>query len=157
MKRKPHFQRTLHRRQVLKCGRKAMREQCFDKMNEVVPWTRLLSLEEPHYPKAGNGSPLVGLAIRLRAYFVQQLFNLSDAGMKDALYDSASLRHFVGVDLGTAAAPYETTIHRLEGHDLAGRRWMKSITWPRARHARRQIDPASFGILSFMQSLRGFR
>jgi IS5 family transposase len=78
-----------------------MREQFLDKMNEVVPWTRLLSLVEPHYPKAGNGRSPVGLAIMLRAYFVQQLFNLSDAGMKNALYDSASLRHFVGADLRT--------------------------------------------------------
>jgi len=93
-------------------------------MNEVVPWARLLSLVEPHYPKAGNGRRPVGLEIMLRAYFVQQWFNLSDPGIEDALYDSASLRRFVGVDLGTAAAPDETTIlrfrHLLEEHDLGG-------------------------------------
>jgi IS5 family transposase len=60
----------------------------------------------------------------LRAYFVQQWFNLSDPGVEDALYDSPSLRRFVGVDLGMAAAPDETTIlrfrHLLEEHDLGG-------------------------------------
>ena len=79
----------------------SMPEQFPDKMNEVVPWTRLVSLVEAHYPKAGNGRPPIGRAIVLRAYFVQQLFNQSDAGVKDALYASASLRHFGGVNLGT--------------------------------------------------------
>jgi IS5 family transposase len=60
----------------------------------------------------------------LRSYFVQQWFNLSDPGLEDALYDSPALRRFVGVDLGMAAAPDETTIlrfrHLLEEHDLGG-------------------------------------
>jgi IS5 family transposase len=125
MKRKAHFQRTFAAQTSFeKYGRKSKREQFLDQMNEVVPWSRLLSLVEPHYPKAGNGRRPVGLEIMLRAYFVQQWFNLSDPGMEDALYDSASLRHFVGVDLGTAAAPDETTIlrfrHLLEDHDLGG-------------------------------------
>src|ERR1017187_4658907 len=125
MKRKAHFQRTFAAQASFeKYGRKSKREQFLDKMNEVVPWTRLLSLVEPHYPKAGNGRRPVGLEIMLRSYFVQQWFNLSDPGIEDALYDSASLRRFVGVDLGTAAAPDETTIlrfrHLLEEHDLGG-------------------------------------
>jgi IS5 family transposase len=125
MKRKAAFQRTFSAQASFeKYGRKSKREQFLDQMNEVVPWARLLSLVEPHYPKAGNGRRPVGLEIMLRAYFVQQWFNLSDPGMEDALYDSASLRHFVGVDLGTAAAPDETTIlrfrHLLEEHDLGG-------------------------------------
>src|SRR5664279_911448 len=125
MKRKAAFQRTFAAQASFeKYGRKSKREQFLDQMNEVVPWARLQSPVEPHYPKAGNGRRPVGLEIMLRAYFVQQWFNLSDPGMEDALYDSASLRHFVGVDLGTAAAPDETTIlrfrHLLEEHDLGG-------------------------------------
>jgi transposase, IS5 family len=46
----------------------------------------------------------------LRTYFVQQWFNLSDPGAEEALYESAALRRFVGVDLGVA--PDETTILR---------------------------------------------
>jgi len=60
----------------------------------------------------------------LRTYFVQQWFNLSDPGVEEALYESAALRRFVGVDLGVAPAPDETTIcrfrHLLEKHDLGG-------------------------------------
>src|ERR1035441_9720987 len=136
MKRKAHFQRTLAAQGSFeKYGRKSKREQFLDEMNEVVPWSRLLALVEPCYPKAGNGRRPVGLEVMLRAYFVQQWFNLSDPGLEDALYDSPSLRRFIGVDLGMSAAPDETTIlrfrHLLEEHDLGVRCWMKSIAiWP---------------------------
>ena len=125
MKRKAHFQGTLAAQSSFeKYGRKSKREQFLDAMNKVVPWAVLLALVEPHYPKAGNGRRPVGLEIMLRAYFVQQWFNLSDPGVEDALYDSPALRRFVGVDLGMAAAPDETTIlrfrHLLEEYDLGG-------------------------------------
>src|SRR5260370_24203906 len=105
-------------------GRKSRRELCLDGMEQVVPWSGLQALVAPHYAKAGNGRRPVGLAIMLRTYFVQQWFNLSDPGVEEALYESAALRRFVGVDLGVAPAPDETTIcrfrHLLEKHDLGG-------------------------------------
>jgi IS5 family transposase len=107
-----------------KFGRKGKRELFLDQMEQVVPWTALLELIEPHYPSAGNGRQPVGLAIMLRTYFLQQWFNLSDPGMEEAFYDSPALRRFAGVDLGMAAAPDETTIlrfrHLLEEHELCG-------------------------------------
>src|ERR1035437_1907494 len=108
MKRKAHFQRTLAAQTSFeKYGRKSKREHFLDAMNKVVPWSRLLALVEPHYPKARNGRRPVGLEVMLRSYFVQQWFNLSAPGLEDALYDSPALRQFVGVDLGMAAAPDE--------------------------------------------------
>jgi transposase, IS5 family len=90
----------------------------------VVPWSELEALVEPHYPKAGNGRRPVGLSIMLRTYFMQQWFNLSDPGVEEAFYESATLRRFAGVDLGVAPAPDETTVlrfrHLLEKHDLCG-------------------------------------
>jgi IS5 family transposase len=108
-----------------KFGRKGKRKLFLDQMERVVPWSELLALVEPHYPKAGNGRQPVGLAIMLRTYFLQQWFNLSDPGMEEAFYDSPALRRFAGVDLGVAAAPDETTIlrfrHLLEQHELCGK------------------------------------
>jgi len=93
-------------------------------MEMVVPWAELEALVEPHYPKAGNGRRPVGLQIMLRTYFMQQWFNLSDPGVEEALYESATLRRFAGVDLGVAPAPDETTVlrfrHLLERYDLGG-------------------------------------
>jgi transposase, IS5 family len=104
--------------------RKTRREVFLEQMDKIVPWRELESLIEPHYPKAGNGRPPVGLSIMLRIYFLQHWFNMSDPGAEEALYDSPSLRRFAGVDLGRAPAPDETTIlnfrHLLEQHDLCG-------------------------------------
>jgi IS5 family transposase len=108
-----------------KYARSSRREQFLNSMEAVVPWSELEALIEPHYPKAGKGRQPVGLGIMLRIYFLQHWFNLSDPGAEDALYESPVLRGFVGVDLGRAAAPDETTIlnfrHLLEQHDLCGR------------------------------------
>src|SRR5277367_4207275 len=125
MNRKARFQGTFASQSSFeKHGRKSKRELFLDQMNEVVPWSELLALVEPHYPKAGNGRQPVGLEIMLRTYFLQQWFNLSDPGMEEAFYESPVLRRFARVDLGVAGAPDETTIlrfrHLLERHDLCG-------------------------------------
>jgi IS5 family transposase len=125
MKRKARFQRTFASQSSFeKHGRKSKREMFLDHMEQVVPWSELLALVEPHYPKAGNGRQPVGLGIMLRTYFLQQWFSLSDPGMEEAFYESPGLRRFAGVDLGVAAAPDETTIlrfrHLLERHQLCG-------------------------------------
>ena len=107
-----------------KCGRKSRRELFLEEMEQVVPWSALEALVCPHYAKAGNGRQPVGLSIMLRTYFVEQWFNLSDPGAEELLYESSAVRRFVGVDLGIAAAPDETTIlrfrHLLEKHHLGG-------------------------------------
>jgi IS5 family transposase len=107
-----------------KYGRKSRRELFLDEMELVVPWAELQALVEPHYPKVGNGRRPVGLSIMLRTYFMQQWFNLSDPGVEEAFYESATLRRFAGVDLGVAPAPDETTVlrfrHLLEQYDLCG-------------------------------------
>ena len=94
-------------------------------MNRVVPWKQLCELIEPVYPKAGNGRPPVGLERMLRIYFLQNWFNLSDPAVEEALYDSLSMREFVGIDLGREGAPDETTAckfrHLLESHELGKR------------------------------------
>lgn len=91
-------------------------------MEQLVPWAELCAVIEPHYPKAGNGRPPVGLERMLRMYFVQQWFNLADAACEDALLDSTALRRFVGIDLGRERVPDATTLLKfrrlLETHDL---------------------------------------
>ena len=88
----------------------------------MTPWEPLLALIEPYYPKAGKGRQPLGLERMLRIYFVQQWFDLSDPAAEDAIYDSESIRRFVGVELGEDRVPDETTIlrfrHLLEKHNL---------------------------------------
>jgi transposase, IS5 family len=91
-------------------------------MDRLVPWAKLCAVIEPHYPKAGNGRPPVGLERMLRMYFVQHWFNLADQACEEALLDSAALRRFVGIDLGRERVPDGTTLLKfrrlLETHDL---------------------------------------
>ncbi len=104
--------------------KKTRRAAFLAEMNQVVPWGELCALIEPHYPKAGNGRRPKELEQMLRIYFVQQWFNLSDPAVEEALYDSAALRDFVGLDLGKEPVPDETTVckfrHLLEEHNLGG-------------------------------------
>ncbi len=103
-------------------GKVTRREQFLGEMNAVVPWARLVSVVEPHYPKGEGGRSAMDLELMLRIYFVQQWFDLSDPAAEDAIYDSESIRRFAGVELGEDRVPDETTIlrfrHLLEKHDL---------------------------------------
>jgi len=105
-----------------KYSRKSRRELFLEEMDRIVPWSRLVGLVEPHYPKGANGRPPIGLERMLRLYFLQQWFNLSDPGVEEALYESPVLRRFAGIDLGKEPVPDETTIckfrHLLERHEL---------------------------------------
>src|ERR1700693_3017241 len=102
--------------------KKTRRTLFLEEIEQVVPWAELCALVEPVYAKAGNGRPPVGAERMLRIYFLQQWFNLSDPGVEEALYDSAALRQFVGIDLGCEPVPDETTVckfrHMLEEHQL---------------------------------------
>jgi len=70
----------------------------------------LCEVIEPHYPKAGSGRPPIGLERMLRIHFIQHWFNLAELACEEALYDSASLRRFVGIDLGREPVPDATTL-----------------------------------------------
>ena len=65
---------------------------------------------QPHYPKGVGGRPPIGLERMLRIHFVQHWFKLADEACEEALYDSASLRRFVGIDLGREPVPDATTM-----------------------------------------------
>jgi transposase, IS5 family len=106
-----------------KHGKLTRRAAFLAEMEEVVPWRELCAVVEPFYPKRGNGRPPIGLERMLRLHFLQHWFNLSDPAVEEALYESISMRRFVGIDLGREPVPDETTIlnfrHLLERHDLA--------------------------------------
>ena len=92
------------------------------RMESLMPWAEFCTVIEPHYPKAGNGRPPVGLERMLRMYCVANWFNLSDEACEDALYDVPVFREFCRIDLGRERVPDATTLlnfrHLLEAHDL---------------------------------------
>jgi len=108
-----------------KKGKITRRERFLAEMDSVIPWSRLLALIEPHYPKAGNGTQPKPMEQMLRIYFMQNWFNLSDPQAEDSLYDIESMRRFAGIELMGHDIPDETTIlrfrHLLEQHQLTER------------------------------------
>src|SRR3954470_6299257 len=93
-----------------KHGKLTRRAAFLAEMEEVVPWRELCAVVEPFYPKRGNGRPPIGVERMLRLHFLQHWFNLSDPAVEEALYESVSMRRFVGIDLGREPVPDETTI-----------------------------------------------
>lgn len=86
------------------------RQRFLAEMEKVVPWSRLLSVIGPYYPKGERGRPPIGLERMLRIYLLQQWYGLSDEGLEDALYDSIAMRAFAGIDLARENVPDATTL-----------------------------------------------
>ena len=107
----------------VKHPKKTRKAQFLAEMELVAPWTRLVALIEPYYPKAGKGRRPIALETMLRIHFMQQWFAYSDPAMEEALHDIPLLRDFAGLDATVESMPDETTIlkfrHLLERHGLA--------------------------------------
>lgn len=110
--------------------RKTRRELFLERMEVLVPWTRLEKKVARYYVKAGaqGGRPAYPLPVMLRVHCLQLFYNLSDPGMEDALYKVESMRRFAGLHLDRI--PDETTIlnfrRLLERHNL-GEKFFKEI------------------------------
>ena len=83
-----------------KHARPTRKAEFLAEMERLMPWAALCALIEPHYPKAGNGRPPIGLERMLRMYCLANWFNLADDACEEALYDIALFRDFCGFDLG---------------------------------------------------------
>ena len=105
-----------------KHGRATRKAEFLARMEGLMPWAEFCALIEPHYPKAGNGRPPVGVERMLRMYCIANWFNLSDVACEDALYDVPLFREFCRIDLGQERVPDATTLmnfrHLLEAHQL---------------------------------------
>ena len=115
------------------------RAQFLADMERIVPWPELQAVVDPIYPKVNEagGRPPMPLERMLRIYFLQLWFNLSDPAVEEALYESVSMREFVGIDLGHEGAPDETTVckfrHLLERHKL-GKKLLATVNTYLARN-----------------------
>ena len=74
--------------------RQTRKEIFLSRMDALLPWSMLLALIEPVYPKAGNGRQPYPLQTMFRIHCLQHWYNLSDGAMEDALYEIASMRLF---------------------------------------------------------------
>jgi len=109
---------------------KTRREVFLDRMEGLVPWSRLEKKVARYYAKTSplGGRPPYPLPVMLRVHCLQLFYNLSDPALEDALYEVESMRRFAGLRLDRI--PDETTIlnfrHLLERHGL-GKKLFKEI------------------------------
>lgn len=86
------------------------REEFLNKMETVIPWKHWVSVIEPIYFKGIRGRRPTDIEKMLRMMLLQTWFNLSDEGVEDAIYDSYSMRCFMGIDFANEQAPDATTL-----------------------------------------------
>lgn len=90
--------------------KKTKREEFLDSMDEMIPWEQWVDIIRPYYPSGKRGRPPKNIETMLRMYLMQNWFNLSDAGIEDAIYDSYAMRSFMHLDFLTEQVPDATTL-----------------------------------------------
>ena len=73
---------------------KVAAKQFLEQMDAIVPWQRLLSAIEPHYPQAPRGRRREALNTMLRVHVLQHLFNYSDPAMASSFRKPPSLSKY---------------------------------------------------------------
>lgn len=90
--------------------KKTKREEFLDAMDKIIPWDYWVNMIRPYYPSGKRGRPPKDIETMLRMYLMQNWFNLSDAAIEDAIYDSYSMRCFMHIDFLTEQVPDSTTL-----------------------------------------------
>lgn len=90
--------------------KKTKRDRFLSDMDKIVPWTELVEEIRPFYPKGNRGRKPIAIEVMLRMYLLEIWFDLSDGATEDAIYDSYSMRSFVGVNFATVQVPDSTTL-----------------------------------------------
>jgi len=67
-------------------------------INRLVPWDAWLALLRPHYYEGRRGQKPYPEAVMLRIFILQNLYDLSDMGLSDALLDSRAFDEFCGIE-----------------------------------------------------------
>lgn len=104
--------------------KKSRKAEFLETLDKLVPWTELLSLIAPFYPKVpiGSGRHPYPLESMLRIYLMQLCYDLSDPMMENELIDSMSMRRFARLGGLDKPTPDESTIlhfrHLLEKHGI---------------------------------------
>jgi len=86
------------------------REIFLRNMDRIIPWAEWVEMIEPYYYKNTRGRKAKSIETMLRMYLLQNWFNLSDAGVEDAIYDSFAMWNFMGIDFVEEQVPDATTL-----------------------------------------------
>jgi IS5 family transposase len=87
--------------------KKTKKEIFLEKMSKCVPLKMFCDLIRPFYYVNGNGRQPISLEIMMKMYLVSNWYNLSDEATEDLLYDSLTVKSYIGV---TNNVPDATTL-----------------------------------------------
>jgi transposase, IS5 family len=103
--------------------RTTKREKFLNIMEEIIPWDEWVEFVRPYYPKGERGRPPKEIETMLRMYLLQVWYSLSDEMLEDSIYDSQSMRRFVGINFLEENVPDATTLlkfrHMVEENGLS--------------------------------------
>lgn len=68
-------------------------------IDRIVPWGEWVKKIKPYYYKGERGNKPYDIELMLRIYVLQNLYDLSDMGVKVEVIDSRSFSDFCGVDM----------------------------------------------------------
>ena len=72
-------------------GKVTRREKFLGHLELLLPWEVMLSVIAPFYPKEdAKGRKVYPLDVMLHVHVAQTVYNYSDSGMEDALYEIES-------------------------------------------------------------------
>ena len=108
--------------EVQNLSKTTRRAEFLRKMDEIIPWGKIVELVQPYYYNKKLGRKLIPLETMLRMYFLQIWFSLSDPAVEDAIYDSLAFKEFMKISFGNFKVPDETTLcnfrHLLEENKI---------------------------------------
>lgn len=110
--------------------RKTRREKMLERLEAQVPFAKLEQQLAKKYRKSTVGPKGYSLSTMLRIHVMQLVYDLSDPGMEDELYEIESMRRFAGLRLSNRI-PDETTIlnfRRFLENNAFGRKLFETIT-----------------------------
>jgi len=115
-------QMTFGDMEYAECKRSGRRETFLRKMDALIPWAELAAVIQPHYYPGKRGRPPVGIETMLCMYFLQLWYSMSDEMTEESIYDSRTMKEFMGIGFHDADAPDATTLlnfrHLLERNGL---------------------------------------
>lgn len=103
--------------------RTTKREEFLKKMDQLLPWSQWVEIIRPYYPSGKRGRPPQEIEVMLRMTLLQVWFNLSDEAVEDAIFDSYSMKSFLGLNFESdEQVPDATTLCKfrklLNAHNL---------------------------------------
>lgn len=74
------------------------KREFLDKLESIIPWDKFIEIIKPSYYKGELGNKPYRLELMLRIFILQNVYNLADMAVMNAVIDSRAFSDFCGVN-----------------------------------------------------------